>query len=389
MNVLLVTQDINALRVGSVAQEALKEYSISTNRLVVLVLNTQRNPFTVSKVSNALWIIPTNSLFNFIAPFTALRITARELYFQGRLHADVVAAEDPCRAGFTAWIIGLRFRCPLQIHIGYNVLSTSYGRESVANKIRMYLARFIVTKADALRINSKAILSSLAGIHTDIANRAQVLARFFDVDAVQSEPVRVNLQEKYPQFKFILLMVVPLWHVRQIEFTMLVLSKVLAYYSHAGLVVVGEGRASRRLRRFAEKLNMTEHIAFETPGDNMISFYKTAHVYLMTDPHEDYNDTVATALSAGCAIISTNVGIASTIISNDETGFICDPQDSSCFVRAILKMLNDPSSRDRVRLNGMLALESSTGTNKQAYAKQYAESWQQAIILTGGHVKTR
>ncbi len=380
MDVLMITADTNALREGSPAQARFKEYALLGRHWVVIVLNSRREHYAARKVGDSLWFIPINAYLRFLAPFQALAVARRQLFFQGRLQVDVIAARDATSSALAAWLIARRFRRPLHIYLSQNVVSDQWGKESVGNWLRMQLARFLVARADALSTDSESVRAALATMSVAIGDRTTLIPRFIDVPSIRSESLRVDLAAKYPHFKFILLVVAPLSRAYNVQLAITVLAGVLRSYAHAGLVIVGEGPLKRRLRAHARHLGVLHRVAFETWNENLDSYYKSAHVLLVTAPYEEYGDTIAEAAAGSCAIVSTPVGLAAAFIKSGESGFLCDPSDPAAFVKAIMLMIKDPPVRERTRLNGMLAVDAymghTDGAQRLALAKQ---SWEAAI----------
>jgi len=72
-----------------------------------------------------------------------------------------------------------------------------------------------------------------------------------------------------------------------------------------GFVVVGEG---------PEKRKSSDNIIFEPWTDDLISYYKTADLFLLTSNYEGYGMVLVEAAAAGCKIISSDAGIAGEIL---------------------------------------------------------------------------
>ena len=379
MNVLLVTRDVRVLREGSMEHAALKERAASVKRLVVVVLNTRRDWHRVEKVSESLWIFPTNGYLRTFNPILALLIAQREVYFQGRLQTDLISGDDALTAGFTAWLVAMRYRRPLHIHIESDVLSERYMWSGLINAIRALFARFVVQQAHALRAGSEAVRGAIAELSALLAERTIVTPLYLDVDSVQRDVTSVDLRAKYPTFKFILLCASPLVRSQNVPAALSVLAGILRIYPHAGLVIVGRGPRRWRLWLQARRLGLSERVAFEKKSDNLASYFKTAHVFIQTSPYEEHDNTIARAAAAGCAVVTTNVGSAPAIIEDNVSGFICESGDPACFVRNITSMIKHTDVRERIRLNGMLAVQRYMNTDKDQRMRQYIDSWQMAL----------
>lgn len=377
MNVLLFTSDTAVLREDSAARARIMEYASFTKRLVVVALNRRRDAYKPLKISESLWILPTNSWIPLLSPFTAARIARRELFFQGTLQADLIAADDPCGSA-VAGILLRRFKKPLHIRIAENIFSPYFIAESLRTKARSLLARFTVGRAAAVIATSEAIRAELADINAAMADKTVVVPPYIDVEAFRKEPPRVNLAAKYPQFKFLLLVVAPLVASQNVQLAITALKSIVAQYKYAGLVIVGEGKQRRRLRAHARLAGLRDHVVFEDWNTNIHSYYKTCHVLLVPALYEEYGQTIAEAAACGAAIISTPIGIAPAIIENGISGFLCDASDAGCFTASVMAMIQDPHLRERVKMNVTLFLEKQVGAYADESKRAYKESWEKA-----------
>lgn len=360
LNVLLITKDVNMLREGTVARKTLEEYSKLAKHIFVIVLNNRRDRYKIQKVSDTLWIYPTNSWVWWLSPFDAARTVKREVWFQGHLQADIISALDPCESGLAgARVAGFSDK-PLQVHVEHDVFDPHFVDESFANKLRVKIARYVLPRATTIRAASERIRASLADFSVAVGDKAVMVPRFIDVEQLAKEPVRVNLHEKYPSFRFIILMIAPLINDQNLELALTVLQGVSKYYEFVGLVIVGEGPERKRLMARARKLGLERKVAFESSGENISSYYKTANVFLVTALYEEYGDTIAEAAACGIAIVASNVGIASTLIQHGDSGFLCNPQDAESFVKSIALIMQNTGIRERLRINSHLYFENHT-----------------------------
>ncbi|MCR4280801.1 MAG: glycosyltransferase family 4 protein [Candidatus Kaiserbacteria bacterium] len=378
MDVLMIIKDTNALREGTALRASILEQSKLVNRLFVIVENPRKDHYEIQRISESVWFIPTNSRLWWLAPYDAVRIAKRELFFQGHLQTDLIVAQDPCEAGFAGAILSKRYKKPLHLRIGENIFSPYFRSASPYNAIRALVARSVVRASARIQAASENIKASLAEIGDDVTDRTAVLPPFVDAEFFLKEPVRVDLRAKYPQFKFIILMAGPLTLARNYILAVRVLAGVLKEYAHAGLVIVGEGKMRRRIRAVAKAFGIQDRVVIEGPSDNLVSYYKTASVFLVTAPYDDWHNSIAEASACGAPIVTTRVGIAPSIIVDGESGFLCDPEKPESFALSIMKLVNDPAIRARVTINTSLYLQKSVEGGKEGYLRLIKEDWEKA-----------
>jgi len=383
VNILLITKDASVLREGSEARATLLEQSKLVDNLFVIVLNVRGEHFETQRVSETVLFVPTNSWAWWLTPFDALHIAHREFFFQGRFQADLVAAYDPCESGVAALLVGRKYGKPLHLHIEHNVFSPQFVFGSVGhfftNGIRAIAARFVARGASAIHVTSEDIKVSLVGIVRDIGGRIAVFPHFIDIESFQNEPVHINLHTKYPQFKFVLLVATPIESTQYITRSIEVLAGVLKQYAHAGLVIVGESVSARAVHAQAKRLGVGDHVVAEETSENLVSYLKTANVFLMFETREDTDNLIAKAVACGCPVVSTSVGIAPLIISDGESGFLCASDDVGCFVGNVMKLLNSTPMRVRIKANSFASLQKVTGETREDYQQLVKDSWQRAL----------
>lgn len=378
VDVLLIIKDTNVLREGSEIRASLLEQAQLVNRLYVIVLNHRRDYFAMQKVSDSLWFLPTNSWAQWLAPFDCLRIARKELFFQGRLQVDLISAHDPCESGLAALLLNVRYAKPLHVHIEQNVFLTRFMSHSLGNALRGLIARSVVRVASGIHTTSEQIRTSIAGVDAGIAERTVVFPPFVDVEAFRSEPVRVDLHAKYPQFSFFVLIAIPLISSENLQMIMQVFSVVWKHNRRAGLVIVGDGVSQGRARMLARSHGVSDNVMIENTSENLMSYFKTADVFIMT-ADEDQDNLIARASANSCPVVCTAVGIAPSVIKDGDSGFICESNDAECFTKNVVKIMTDAGVRSRIRLNSSLFVQDAVGGTKEGHLKLIQESWQIAL----------
>lgn len=375
----MIIKDTNALREGSEIRASLIEQAKLVNRLYVIVLNHRRDQYTLQKISDSVWFIPTNSWSLWFAPFDCVRIVRKNLFFQGRLQVDLITVYDPCESGFAGLLLNVRYGKPLHVHVEQNVFLIRFIGHSIGNALRGLIARSVVRVASGIHATSESIRTSITKISMKIADRIIVFPHFIDVEAFRNEPVRVDVHAKYPQFAFIVLVAVPLISSENISMVMHIFSVVWKRNRHAGLVIIGEGVPFTRTRILARSYGIAESVMIETTSENLMSYFKTADVFLMTDDSDDHDNLIAKASANGCPVVCTPIGVAPLVIKDGDSGFVCASTDVTCFTTNIHKIMTDAGIRSRIRLNSSLFIEDAVGGTKEGYLKLIRDGWQLAL----------
>jgi glycosyltransferase involved in cell wall biosynthesis len=117
----------------------------------------------------------------------------------------------------------------------------------------------------------------------------------------------------------------------------------------------------------------------ETTSENLMSYFKTADVFLMTDDSDDHDNLIAKASANGCPVVCTPIGVAPLVIKDGDSGFVCASTDVTCFTTNIHKIMTDAGIRSRIRLNSSLFIEDAVGGTKEGYLKLIRDGWQLAL----------
>ena len=307
-------------------------------------------------------------------------IAYRELFFQGSLQVDLIDAQDPGLSGFVAWVVAIYFWKPLHIFVPQNIFQRSFYLRSVTNAWRCFVGRIIVQRATHICAASEAIHAAISDIDVTLGDDTLVVPDVLDINAYRLEPLRVDIRAKYPQFRIIILMVAPLTKDQNIELGIHILHEVHLAYPHVGLVIVGEGSQKQTLRTLAHNLGLSEWVMFEPWNDNLPSYYKSAHIFLVTALHEEYANTITCAAAAGCAIVTSGVGSAQAFIEQEVSGYLCDPSDVQSYVRSIVPLVLKPELLIRIRAGAGIALDHYIGAGMARIRhRNYTESWKNTI----------
>lgn len=219
----------------------------------------------------------------------------------------------------------------LQIHTDLyspNFCSLKIGfRHFVINVVNLFISKFTLQHAQVIQVVSKKIADSL--VERGFDSRTIIVKPIFvDTEYIKNTQPSFDLHKKYPQFKKIILMVSRLESEKNVSLAIDALKIVntlkvaddlkvanglkVANESIAdvGLVVVGSGSNLASLKKQAQKLKIGHLVDFVGWQKDTISYYKGCDVFLCTSWYEGYGMVLKEAESAGCKIVSTDVGIA-------------------------------------------------------------------------------
>lgn len=373
MNLLIINLDKNIFNSDSTSLARLKEYSKLVENIFVIVWTKGKEEPIVFQ--DKLFIFPTNSCCRLFYYWDSL-VLARKIFKEKEI--DLIFTQDPFETGLAGWLISKIKKVPLQLQIHTDFLSPYFWQESLSNKIRVLLAKFLIPKAQTLRVVSERIKKSVISTLKFPSFRIFVLPIFVDVETIKKTEVVVDLHEKYKDFNFIILMASRLSKEKNIGLGIKAMRKIIENYPKIGLIIVGSGPEEKKLKFLVENNGLSKNVKFEPWTKDIFSYYKTADLLLLTSNYEGYGLTVVEAMASGCPVLMTDVGCAGEIINDGENGLIRRVGDGVGITSAIVKILSEPDLREKIRKNSFQVSEKLN--RKEQYMRSYVASWQQTLI---------
>ncbi|MFC1757083.1 glycosyltransferase [Patescibacteria group bacterium] len=286
MRVLMFTTDKNILQENSEVSQRMVEYSKLVEKLDILLIQK----------SNILSALKRGKKYE---------------------KPDLISAQDPFETGFIGWKLARYFGAKLQLQVHTDFMSPYFKKESLKNRVRVWLAKFLIPKANCIRVVSERIRKSLELRFKNYDLGITNLPIWVDVEKIKNSPIKIDLHKKYPQFDFIILMASRLTKEKNISTAITTMSDVVVNYPKTGLIIVGDGSQRKALKSQITRYKLQNNAILEQWTTDLTSYYKTCDLFLLTSNYEGYGMTLIEASAAGCNIISTDVGIADEVLEKE------------------------------------------------------------------------
>jgi len=144
------------------------------------------------------------------------------------------------------------------------------------------------------------------------------------------------------------------------------------------LLLVGEGKEKESLGRLVRSLGISERVTFAGYRSNPYPYLGLASVFVLPSRYEGFPNSLVEAMALGLPCIATRCPTGpEEIIVDGETGLLVPVEDPEATARAIDRLLEDPSLRDRL---GNAALESVKRIDAPRIVLQY-ESLLEEVAL--------
>lgn len=378
IKVIAIGTDRRVFEKGSAVRSRLLKQRELFRELHVVVFSRRSHSLRVEQLGN-LWLYPTNSLSRWFYVRDAAEL-ARGLAKQRDMKSNdsVITAQDPFECGLAGYLATRGAKLPLHLQIHTDFLNPYFEGLSLLNKIRVFIAEFIVPKAAGIRVVSKRIKESI-GLHIPKARaEVHVLPVFSEyAQTWTAKPLRRYKKDADGAHRA--LMVSRLAPEKDFSTALAALKRIFDNRSEGiNLVIAGEGPEERMVRHKVHELGLSGIVRFELWQVDPSSLYRACDMVLLTSRFEGYGLVLLEAAAYGRPIITTDVGIARELIIEPYQRFICSVGDSACIAERIRELAgNDDVCRKygsalRTKAKELIIPESE-------YWKRYASDIERCI----------
>jgi glycosyltransferase involved in cell wall biosynthesis len=371
MNVLSIGTDRNIFIPGSAVRERQVLYAHSLSQVHTIVCTLRTHGYTNQEVDTSLYLYATNSSFRMWYIWDALRIGMKIIKTKHFVRGDaIITCQDPFETGLIGVILSWIYRIPLHIQVHTDIYSP-YFATTTLQKIRVHIARFVLSYAHRVRVVHKDIATSFVRHGITLRHEASVLPVRVNKELIE-QAVPFDFKKTYPQFHIIILMVNRLSPEKGVDTALRVCKDVIDNYSFVGLCIAGDGVEKAPLTALATELGIEKNVVFLGKRDDIGSLLKSSHIFLSTSRFEGYGMTLVEAGLTKTAVVTTDVGLAHTLIIPEHNGIICAVDDEQAIKRGLIDLINYPLKRAEYGKELYAVVESSV-LPQDAYIKEYIE----------------
>ncbi len=370
MKILSIGLDNTALKLNSSLANRLIAYGELVDKYDVVVPSEKDQEVKISKKVTAYGISGINKIIKLIRIyFKGLKLVKLEKY-------NIITIQDPFELALIGWLISRNYRIGLNVQEHGDFFGSRYWRnENLRNFFRYYLGKFIIKRADSIRVVSQRIKNNLID-NLGIAEKKIIVV------PVYTKPVDVNnkkgraLEESENKFIFLTMG----RFVKQKNLNLLIESfkRVVTEIKMAHLVIIGRGVLGQNIRRIIDKYGLRGKITIKEWVDDVYAYYRSADAYVLSSNYEGWGLVIIEAANAGLPIIMTDVGCAGEVIKDGEGGLIVPANNPDALAKAMIKTVKDEALRVKITKGAKEAI--SKLPDKKETLKLYKESWEKAIL---------
>ncbi|KKW22027.1 MAG: Glycosyl transferase group 1 [Parcubacteria group bacterium GW2011_GWB1_52_7] len=334
MILLTIGSDRSLFR-ESAARERVRAYG----RLVAathIIVFTKRVGFQKKAIGENVYLYPTNSrlrLGYLWGAFFIGRAIVGGLSLQDRREL-LISCQDPFESGLVGYLLARFSEAALQLQVHTDFLSPYFAKGDFVNRVRVWLAVWLLPRADCIRVVSQRIKRSLE-------SQLKIEASKITVLPIWSVPL-----DAAPQIAakgaFRILVVARLEKEKRIDHALLAFSEFIKRGSVGGLAIVGDGSERRVLEDLARALKVQHLVIFHGWQEDLSRYYADADILLMTSQYEGWGMAAADAIYAGIPVVMTDVGLAGELVRDSENGIVVPVGDIEAMAKALFSIAADP-----------------------------------------------
>lgn len=296
-----------------------------------------------------------------------MQLTAREKF--DVIHAHWVLPNAPAAA-----LVAQRRKLPL-------VVSMHGSDVFMAEKNRAFgsAARWCFDRAAWITACSDDLMQRALALGAD-ENKTELIpygadAKVFHVHPEEAGRVRAALSLKRDEV--MILAVGRMVYKKGFEFLVRAMPQILQHTPSARLVLVGYGDTRAELETQAHSLGLNGHVIFagRVPRAEIPAYFAASDIVTVPSVRDEAGNVdglpnvVLEGMAAGKPIVASNIAGFPDVIDDGVSGLLVPEKDSAALADAIVKLMRDPSLRERLGVRGRAQVRENL--NWETVAKKF------------------
>jgi glycosyltransferase involved in cell wall biosynthesis len=280
----------------------------------------------------------------------------------------------------------------LRLFRGKLVLSF-HGKDIVAAKgtrgIERMLWKILIHSADVVITCSESLKIDL--VLFSPPSRKKLVCIHNGIDVPLLEKNRDESFELHPelQAKPFLLNIGTFEYKKGQDILLKAFKQITGEFQDLQLVLIGRpGQTLNQIKQLIGSLGLMHRVwVFENLAHPKISaFLEKTTVFVLPSRYEPFGIVVLEAGAYSVPVVASNVGGIGEILTHDQTGKLCEPDDVACFTKELMNLLNRPG--EGARLGKNLRHHVITNFSWKKACQKYTDCTSQGISLFGSGNKS-
>ena len=392
LRTLLITREASVMTLGTPFAERVREMASFFAEVHVVVLTVAKRgkpdapPF---RLLPNVYIYTTTSSSWWRTILDARKIAKHQLTFAAGFRTDLIIATDAYESLIAGYLIGKKYKRPVQLHAREDFLDPSFVSQAKHNTWRLRMARHFLPKADCIRTESLYLRDKLIKAFPEVEERTEVFPRYYDLSGWKDAEPTFDVHVRYPTYRFCMLHVSRMNERSHTDRVLNGLARIVKKYKTLGIVLIGDAKYYEMLHEHVKLLGIAEHVTFVRESDaDLTSYMKTADALIFSSEDEADEKVLLQAAVSGIPIVAVASGLAEKLFKNEGSAFLCPLDSPPCFGEKINKLLNDNALRKQLSLESFQTAFDSIDQNYDTYFESYRASIERCALRGDERPKT-
>lgn len=149
-------------------------------------------------------------------------------------------------------------------------------------------------------------------------------------------------------------------------------------YTHARLLIVGDGNEKKSLEDLVQALGMNDKVEFAgpIPHEKILAYYQKANVFVLPSLNEGMSNVMLEALACGLPIVATDTGGTKELLTDGVNGLVVRMRDADDLAEKIEKLILDPQLEKTMSQESRKLAETLSWSN---VAREYADLYKKTV----------
>ena len=380
---LVITTDASVAEVGSLTYKRFTDMRAMFLEVHIILLD-YRSPHheenLVVRLFDSVWLYATKSTSWWTLGYDGYRLAEKQLVFSGGFRADIIVAEDPFVAGCVAVLLGKKHDRPVQVHAYDDFFDEAFVSAQEHPMLYTWIIDYVFSHVKSIRTKTEFQRTELLSRYSKYGITVELLPSYYDLDAWRDLAPSVNLKERYPQFKFIMLHISSMRAVSHTDEVLNGVAPILRRYPTIGLVVLGNGPLRSHLEHQVIALGLQNQVEFEPMPTEVVSHMKSANLLLHVSDDGAEDDIVLAAATVRLPMVANASGLAGKLFVDGESASLCASTDSTCITQNINRLLNENQTRTHFAISAFETVFERVEQDYGGFLGSYRDSIERSVV---------
>ena len=347
--------------------------SVRTYHMVIFTLKKEGLSKIVTE--SGLVLHPTNSLSKLHMVWDAF-VLGKNIVREQIDASWVVTSQDPFESGIVGYWIAKATNCAFNVQEHNDFFSTPhYRNDSFLNRIRYSVGKFVIRRADTVRVVSHRIQKTLIrmGIPEERVLRLPVRTD----SAHEIESAAPELHRTYPEASVLVLSMGRLVTQKNIRMLLQAFSDLKSVEPKALLLIVGSGPEKQTIEASVEANGLTKNVVFLPWSNEPFALMQQADIFALSSNWEGWARVLIEAMAAGTPVVTTDVGCAGEVVLDGVHGFVVPTEDTKAFAKKLVILAQDAQLRKTFGAQEKRDVEKIHTT-----LEEYVTAWKDVLVKT-------